>query len=550
MLRFVMRWVMRTTDLLLRQVRHALAAAFVLGGVAAVLQVLLPLCALHVIDTAVPSQSVETLALLATLAGGGLAAFACIEAARARILIRAGLWLDHTLGSHVLEDSLAREANAEEIEADAAALTQLREACTGGSLRASLDAPWLALQAVVLCLLDWRLGAPASAAVLVMAGRAALAYRNLQSKREHAARAALRAGSWLQSITRMSGLSRIPQSAAEQWERLNREHVASAYPLLLQGAHLADFARAARLAAQIGVLGLGAWLVMRGEVTLGTLVAALLLTWRLLEPLESVLSSLASAAGLRQAWHRIANRPKAAIGQPAPRSESALPPRLHIAGPLAAGCAAAALFFVLFVGTAAATRVGWLVAVAGQPLFDTRLADVFPQRRGLSAHVHVSEGARVNKGDVLATLDTKSLDARIVSLKLQASTAQIELSTLNREIAELSVPGAPGLKTRAQLEKLEGRIDLLGRQGKDLQAKIVAAESELAQSRIVAPISGQVLSLAAKPGMPVETDMPLATLITSDSTLLARLLAPLRVDGLFARILGVTAAQANESGKD
>lgn len=547
-----MRWVMRTTDLLLRQVRHALTAAFVLGGVAAVLQVLLPLCTLHVIDSALPARSIETLGLLAILAAGGLIAFACVEAARARILIRAGIWLDHTLGSHILEDGLAREANADEIEADAAAIVQLREACTSGSLRASLDAPWLVLQAIVLCLLDWRLGAPASAAVLALAARAALAYRSLQTRQEHAARAARRASAWLQSITRMSGLSRIPQSAAEQWERLNREHIASAYPLLLQGAHLTDFARAVRIAAQIGVLGLGAWLTMQGEVTLGTLVAALLLTWRLLEPLEGVLSSLAAAAGLRSAWRRIAERPRAAIGQPAPRSAGAASPRLHITGPLAAGFAAAALFFVLFVGTAATTRVGRLVAIAGEPLFDTKLAAVFSQRPGLSAHVHVAEGALVNKGDILATLDSKSLDARIASLKLQASTAQIELAAVNREIADLTTPGTPALKARARLEKLEDRIGKLGRQSKDLDSQIAAAEAELAHSRIVAPISGQVVSLAAKPGMPVATDVPLATLITSDSTLLARLLSPLRVEAIskLARLLGISAAQANESGKD
>lgn len=547
---------MRTTDLLLRQVRRAVTAAFVLGGVAAVLQVLLPLCTLHVIDSALPARSIETLGLLSILAAGSLIAFACVEAARARILIRAGLWLDHTLGSHVLEEGLAREANAEEIEADAAALAQLREACTGGSLRASLDAPWLILQAAVLCLLDWRLGAPASAAVVVLAARTAVAYRRLQTRREHAAQAARRAGVWLQSIARMSGLSRIPQSAAEQWERLNREHVASAYPLLLQGAHLADFARAVRLAAQVAVLGLGAWLAMRGEVTLGMLVAGLLLTWRLLEPLEGVLSSLAASAGLRRAWRHLADRPRAIIGQPAPRSVSTTPPRLHIAGPFAAGMAAAALFFVLFVGAAATTRVGRLVAIAGEPLFDTKLAAVFSQRPGLSAHVHVAEGARVSKGDVLATLDTRNLDARIASLKLQAATAQIELAALNREIGDLTAPGAPPLKTRAQLDRLEARIGKLDRQSKDLDAKIAAAEEELAHSRIVAPISGQVVSLAAKPGMPVETDVPLATLITSDSTLLARLLFPLRVDALsqhvdrIVRLLGTPTAQANESGKD
>lgn len=61
---------MQPSDLLLPQVRRALTATFLLGGVASLPQLALPLCALPTADSAVPSRSFETLGLMASLGLG------------------------------------------------------------------------------------------------------------------------------------------------------------------------------------------------------------------------------------------------------------------------------------------------------------------------------------------------------------------------------------------------------------------------------------------------------------------------------------------------
>lgn len=541
---------MRTSDLLLRQVRQALAAAFLLGGCAALLQLALPLCAVHVFDSAIAAGSTNTLLLLAVIVLAALAALTCISVVRARILLRAGLWLDHTLGSHLLQDGLAHDASPEDLAEDAAALGRLRDACTRGTMLPILDAPWQLLLACVLFLLDWRLAAVGGLAMLALAVRGILAYRKLQARADHVDEAAQRSANWWQAATRMTGLSRLPATAADQWERLNREHVAGAYLLHTQSANVGHFAHFLRPVTQAAVLALGAWLVITGDLTVGVVVAASLVLWRMLDGSEKLLASLAEMAGVRAAWHRIADRPKPEIGRPAQAAADI--PLLHFAGPFAAGLAAAALFLALGLGIAATTRVGQIAAFTGGTLFETRLAVVFPQRKGLSGNVLVTEGAIVSKGDIIATLDTRGLDARVASLKLQAQTAEIELAALNREIAALVAPGAPRLKSRAPLEKLEARVAVLDRQSRDLTAQIAAAENELQQSRILAPVSGRIASLAARPGMPVETDVPLATLMTADTTLLSRFLAPLGIGGLpqrLAQLMGLNVANATEPDK-
>ena len=73
-------------------------AAFLFTGVVNVLTLATPLFTLQVFETVVPSGSLETLILLALMAGAAVAALMLIEIVRDRIMLRASTWLDHTLG--------------------------------------------------------------------------------------------------------------------------------------------------------------------------------------------------------------------------------------------------------------------------------------------------------------------------------------------------------------------------------------------------------------------------------------------------------------------
>ena len=525
----VLALVMQTSVLLLRQVRRALAAAFLLGGFAALLQLALPLCALHAIDTAIPARSTETLLLLVILAVVALAALAALSAARARMLLRAGLWLDHTLGCHLLESGLRHNAHPETMARDAAAIARIRAGLCNGTVLALLDLPWLLVLAAGFVLLDWRLALIGIAAASLILVRLLIARQTSGSAARRVDAAARRVEAWWNTTTRMTGLGRLPSNAAEQWERLNREHVAGAYELGSRLAAFGDFARFVRTLAQVAALALGGWLAMTGEVTTGLLVAAILLLWRMLEPAETALAGLGDIVAVREAWAHLAQM--AVRAAPASRAGDGADlqgtlPRLRLAGPLAAGLAAVVLVFAVGAGIAAFTSVGQIAVLAGAPIFETRITTVFPARAGIGGQVLVAEGARVDKGDVLVTLDTKPLDARIATLKLQAATAQIEMRTLNEDVAALIAPGAPQLRNRTPLAKLEGRIGEIGRQSLDLKARIAVAEEDLARSLIVSPTRGRVVRISARPGMPLETDAPLATIVSVDTTLLARLLEP------------------------
>src|SRR5262245_51250806 len=113
---------MSTSRKLLQQARRAVLAAFVLGGFANLLLLPLPLYVLIAFDSAVPAASPETLGVLALLAAGTVAVRCCVTAARDRMLLRAGLWLEHTLGRCMLEEGERLGTSPAALEKDFGAL--------------------------------------------------------------------------------------------------------------------------------------------------------------------------------------------------------------------------------------------------------------------------------------------------------------------------------------------------------------------------------------------------------------------------------------------
>ena len=340
----------------MQQVRRALVAAFVLGGFASLLQLALPLYALHVFESAIPTASLETLALLTLIAAAAAAALVSLAAARDRILLRAGLWLDHTLGpAHARERRAARHPAGRDQEGRRRARPPLGCACRPGRrcrARCAMAAD-LSWRRSCSCIRSWGRW-PLVCALLLVAGDIASRLAPLRAWRSRRRRPgeSTATGGWRRPWRRQA---RLPAGAADQWERLDRAHVAAAYALGKRRALLQDLARLVRAGAQIA-LDLGRRLAgHRHELSLAALFACVLLAALLLESAGSASSDrcrvVAPGDGGLSAAARAARRCAQRSGcarAPALRSPPA--PRLNVRGPLAVGLAAILLFIVAGLG--------------------------------------------------------------------------------------------------------------------------------------------------------------------------------------------------------
>jgi hypothetical protein len=518
---------MHTSRKLLQQVRRALVAAFVLNGFASLLQLALPLTALHVVESAIATASFETLALLTLIAAAAAAALVSLAAVRDRILLRAGLWLEHTLGQHMLANGARLGTPPAQIKKNADALALLSGALADRAVISALDAPWLPIVLAALVLLHPIMGAVAAACALLLV----LATFKQASRVARLAQQKTRAGEstaiWWLAETVGPADARLPAGAADQWERLNRVHVAAAYTLGRRHGLLQDLARLARSGGQIALISVGAWLVIRHELSLAALFACVLLAALLMESLEGLVRSLPVLGPAMAAYRQLRALPAEARNDRAARAPgpaSAAAPRLNVRGPLALGLASILLFVV--AGLAANyARLGDLAGLTGGAIFETRVAAL--QYSAAGAHVHVAPGADVKAGDLIITRDTTELDRQIAMLKALAEAAKSQLALISQETSAMLGPSEPLQVDRPKIASLEQQIGELEREGQELTARLAVAEQELARSQIRAPVSGRVVAVnvhgADAPIAPGTIELEIAT---ADRPLLYRLIDP------------------------
>ena len=113
-------------------------------------------------------------------------------------------------------------------------------------------------------------------------------------------------------------------------------------------------------------------------------------------------------------------------------------------------------------------------------------ADVIAKVHGLVEGVFVEEGDFVEKGQVLAEIDS-------TRYQLTLQQRQAELKRVKSEFDRLSSANHQSLVSADQLEKLEWQY-------KSLEAATKLAALDVKEAKVVAPISGYVSTRYAKPG--------------------------------------------------
>ena len=272
-----------------------------------------PVFMLQLYDRVLPAGSGATLAVLLALTAFLTALQALIDAARTRLLMRAGARLQ----ARVEVGHQFRGADPPD--------TVFR-VFAQGAVMALMDAPWALIFAAILFwihpLLGWVAvgGASALAALVALSTLATADARHRAQRAEGAAQSLSRA---LAAAPDHGRAMDMAQNAATLW----RQHRSSMREATLDGgdraALLTATARHLRAFLQVAVLAAGGWLVIQGQLSPGLMIAASILQGRALLPVEALVGQ---ANTLQQAWQ---------VWRSAPRAEGrASPPPTPAPGPL------------------------------------------------------------------------------------------------------------------------------------------------------------------------------------------------------------------------
>jgi ATP-binding cassette subfamily C protein LapB len=277
-----------------RVYRDVLAASFLVNLFA----LALPLYIMNVYDRVVPNQAEETLWVL-TLAVGGVFLFeAVMRGLRSYFLDLAARRSEQALSASVFEKLLgirmaARPNSVGSLANQVADFDRLRDFITSVTMTTIIDLPFMVL---FLALIYWIAGPlvviPALAVPLVLIyglliqvpTRRAVNDVMQASGRKHAA--------LVESLSGLESLKILGGESLQQrrWERITDELSASGMRARQLSGTTTLFANFLRQAAWLGVAFGGVYLVFKGELTQGGLIASLILTMRAMGPLTQITS--------------------------------------------------------------------------------------------------------------------------------------------------------------------------------------------------------------------------------------------------------------------
>ena len=287
-----------------RRSRILLAFLGFMSLLVAMLMLTGPLYMLQLYDRVLVSGSVDTLILLTILAGAAFVTYGVLEATRMQTARRFGLWLENDLADPALQAA----ARAPEPARPHEDLARVRDGFQTPALFGFLDLPFSILFLAAMAILHPWLGIYGAAAMAILiavtlfnAWRTAKGQKATTKPRQQLAQ---RAQSFLQGKRMLRAMGLETGLLA----RLSRDRHASTdlfAETLDETARLTGLARFLRYALQSGVLGLGAYLVLQGELGPGAMIAGSILLGRCLAPADQAISGMHVLIEARRAWGRV-----------------------------------------------------------------------------------------------------------------------------------------------------------------------------------------------------------------------------------------------------
>lgn len=297
-------------DAALLMYRRVFWALAIFSGVINLLVLVPSLYMMQVYDRVLTSRNETTLIMLTVIAMGLFLLSALTEWLRGQVMIRMSAGLDEQLAGRLYDATFARtlrshEGNPAQVFTD---LTQLRQFLTGQGLLAMLDAPWLPVFMVVAFLFHPWFGFLSLVVALVLIGLALwgeLATRPLLMQANgYSTKAATYVNSTLQNADVIQAMGLLP-ALRQRWYSLQQNMIATQAEASDRGARITAMTRFVRVAAQSLSLGLGALLVLEGQISAGMMIALSLLLGRALAPVELAIASWKQFVGARQAYQRL-----------------------------------------------------------------------------------------------------------------------------------------------------------------------------------------------------------------------------------------------------
>lgn len=268
-----------------------------------------PIYLFQISDRVLTSRSMDTLVMLTIVVIAALIMHVLVDIVRRIILMRTAVEVESKLGPAVLSAAAKASQNGSSREFQVLGdLQQLRSFITGPVLLTMLDAPVTPLYLLAVFLVHPYLGFIVTGTGLVLL---IIAYVNqrvtagpFSLSNTFGLRATLQADAMARNAGVLNAMGMVPE-AVQIWGRETRESLKTQVLAQDRNIVLAGVSKLIRLMTQIALLGVGAWLALKGDLTGGMMIASSIVASRALAPIEGTIEGWRSFVQARTAYTRI-----------------------------------------------------------------------------------------------------------------------------------------------------------------------------------------------------------------------------------------------------
>lgn len=270
------------------------AAGF--SAVSNILYLALPLYTFQIYGRVMTSYSVPTLVVITVAVLAAFIISGLIDDYRAKVLINFGVVMDQRVSGKVfsaLFDGVLRGNPSLRSQA-LRDLDAFRQMLTGSAFSSLFDLPWLPVFIGVLFVIDPLIGVVTLMGAVILVGVTIAQDRATRPALKEANDAALRSYGFTDAALRNGEVVRamgMVEPLGQRWAgfrsvTMERSAVASE-----RASVLSNISKFARQAIQVLIIGIGAFLVVKGEIHSGLLFANMILAARALQPIDRLVGS-------------------------------------------------------------------------------------------------------------------------------------------------------------------------------------------------------------------------------------------------------------------
>lgn len=300
----------------LRRYRGVLTQVLVSSFVVQLFTLANPLLIQVIIDKVITQRSLDTLQVLGIALVVVTLLEGILESLRTFVFTETTNRLDTRLGAEVIDHLLRLPLTyfdkrpVGELGSRIAELEKIRTFLTGQALTTILDAAFSVIYIIVMALYSWMLTIVALAVVPIQVALTVLGAPLFRRQYRDAAQENAKTQSHLVEV--LTGIQTVKAQNVEmvsrwKWQDLYSSYISKTFEKTITGTALSQTSQVLQKLSQLIVLWVGATLVLKGELTLGQLIAFRILSGYVTQPLLRLGSIWQNIQELRVSFERLAD---------------------------------------------------------------------------------------------------------------------------------------------------------------------------------------------------------------------------------------------------